>query len=164
VARARAKRFIAYRHPNPREADLIQSILSQPPSELSDFPKLVLFEWTPARGNGQGDAVFADGRGNLAVVEAKAKRSIDHVTRQSLSYANRLREELPRAKVYSAIVNDLGFKWTNAPPTDAEVYDRPSTASKRHSASESTAVVLSAGCRDVAVVSGARNRTMNVLG
>ena len=114
VVRERADNFLRLRHPNPLEAELLQQFLGHSQYlSFHPFRYLVLFEWNPLNGsNGQGDAVFADGNGNLAVLEAKAQKRAGPVTQQSHRYAELLRGDFPDATVYSAIVNKSGFKWT----------------------------------------------------
>jgi len=126
VARQRAEAFFARGIPNKNECRLLDTLLRNHIPELTDFPHLFLYEWTPSTMMGQGDAVFADGSGGLAVVEAKAKSGENsHVRKQSKFYAQRLREQYPEAAVSAAILTNDGFTWVTSPTGPTE---RPAVA------------------------------------
>lgn len=116
LARQRASEFIARGIPNRNECDLLKAILDDIPAELEEFPFLFLYEWNPSTSIGQGDAVFANDRGGLCVVEAKAKTSKAHVTRQAKFYQKRLQVEYPDASVSSSILTNSGFDWIDERP------------------------------------------------
>lgn len=117
ISRQRARVFIDQGIPNPNECRLLEELLQHPIPALADFTYLFLYEWTPSTLVGQGDAVLADGRGRMVVLEAKAKPgSNTHVRRQSRYYAARLREEYPdAADVAEAILTNDGFAWIREP-------------------------------------------------
>ena len=114
-ARKRADSFFKRGLPNRLECNLLKRLLQQGTPELASFPYLFLYKWMPSTMIGQGDAVFADGRGRLSVVEGKAKQGTSQVTRQSHYYAERLREEFPEASVSAAILTNGGFSWVTPP-------------------------------------------------
>lgn len=119
TARERAKGYIRQGIPNRAECDLLDAFLRNPSQDLEPFPFLFLYEWTPSTMVGQGDAVFANAQGGLVVVEAKAKSSKSHVTRQSLFYQQRLMEEYPHASVSAAILTTDGFDWIERAPSES---------------------------------------------
>ena len=119
-ARKRAETFINRGIPNKKECQLLEKLLKNHSAQLQSFPFLFLYEWIPSTMVGQGDAVFANGRGGLAVVEAKAKDSIARVTKQSLFYRQRLAEEYPQSSVSAAILTNGGFDWTRRESDEAE--------------------------------------------
>ncbi|KAL7457590.1 hypothetical protein ACHAWC_009154, partial [Mediolabrus comicus] len=118
-ARRRAETFINRGIPNTKECQLLAKLLKNHNTQLKSFPFLFLYEWNPSTKIGQGDAVFANGKGGLAVVEAKAKTSTAHVTKQSLFYRQRLAEEYPQSSVSAAILTNGGFDWTRKEREDA---------------------------------------------
>ena len=118
-ARRRAETFINRGIPNTKECQLLAKLLKNHNTQLKSFPFLFLYEWNPSTKIGQGDAVFANGKGGLAVVEAKAKTSTAHVTKQSLFYRQRLVEEYPQSSVSAAILTNGGFDWTRKESEDA---------------------------------------------
>ena len=118
-ARRRAETFINRGIPNTKECQLLAKLLKNHNTQLKSFPFLFLYEWNPSTKIGQGDAVFANGKGGLAVVEAKAKTSTAHVTKQSLFYRQRLAEEYPQSSVSAAILTNGGFDWTRKESEDA---------------------------------------------